>query len=173
VKIKIYKNFLNKEECQQLTDFALKLVENKTLAVNSCAGRYSGRYIRTIKLPELAKQLNKKVREVAKISQYPVAVDRGVEGVNIVVTVEEGRLPRHLDARSGDRATYRCNVITQKSDIGGELVIEGEKVNLEEGDLHCYLTSEVVHEVTPSAGKPRVLWMFGAWIPLNETQNFL
>jgi hypothetical protein len=56
----------------------------------------------------------------------------------------------------------RCNVLTRKADNGGELYVGGNKIDINVGDLHCYLPSTVEHYVTEVKGKTsRVLWMFG------------
>jgi hypothetical protein len=52
--------------------------------------------------------------------------------------------------------------MTRAADAGAELFIDGEKIDIGVGDLHCYLPSDAEHYVTTAEGNtPRVMWMFG------------
>jgi hypothetical protein len=77
---------------------------------------------------------------------------------------------KHKDPKSIDGlATLRCNILTQAADAGGILYIEGQQVDVKEGDLHCYLVSEHEHWATEVEGStPRIMWMFGAHVEAND-----
>ncbi len=68
--------------------------------------------------------------------------------------------------------------MTQSPDDGGILYVDGNQIDINVGDLHCYYPSEHPHFVTEVKGKtPRILWMFGAHRPhedfLNQQKNYL
>jgi hypothetical protein len=62
--------------------------------------------------------------------------------------------------------------MTRKVDAGGVLYLEGQPVDIEVGELHCYLASDFSHQVTEVKGEtPRVLWMFGAYVPSQDWES--
>ena len=62
--------------------------------------------------------------------------------------------------------------MTRAADDGGVLYLDEQRIDIEVGELHCYLASEVQHYVTTVRGKtPRVLWMFGAFVPSEDWDN--
>jgi len=75
----------------------------------------------------------------------------------------------HKDPRQGYLSALRCNVMTRAANAGAELYVGGQLVNIEVGELHCYLASEFEHKVTEVQGNTsRVLWMFGAAVPIED-----
>jgi hypothetical protein len=59
--------------------------------------------------------------------------------------------------------------MTQAPDNGGILYVDGNSVDINVGDLHCYYPSEQRHSVTDVEGMtPRILWMFGAHRPYED-----
>ena len=75
----------------------------------------------------------------------------------------------HTDGRTGFLATLRCNLLSRKSEEGGELFVNNKEYPMEEGAIHCYLVSENPHRVEEVKGDtPRVLWMFGFGVDINE-----
>jgi hypothetical protein len=62
--------------------------------------------------------------------------------------------------------------MTQAADNGAELFVDGSKIDIKTGDLHCYLASDFEHYVTEVKGNtPRILWMFGAYVPTEHWEN--
>jgi hypothetical protein len=169
--ITIYKNFLNKDDCEYLNNLALNYLETNVVQSNSIAGRYTTRYIKKINqdfdFTERVYELSKKIKQKANLLNFRNEDERGKNGVNVAVTLDNGLIEEHTDPRgvNGD-ITYRCNVITQKSETGGNLILGKNTINLDVGDVHCYAVSEIPHTVMASFGKtPRILWMFGVQIP--------
>jgi hypothetical protein len=63
--------------------------------------------------------------------------------------------------------------MTSAADGGGQLMVEGEPVDINVGDLHCYAVSELLHQVSPFEGTtPRIMYMFGAAIPEESMDTF-
>lgn len=169
--MRIFKNALTAIECKELNSIANNYLMNGVLKQGGYVGRFTTRYVSSsFKFDDVVYNLDKKIREIAGICKYEREYPRGKDGINVAVTVNQGGISLHTDPRSNTGCvTYRCNVITQKSNVGGELVIDGEVVNLDIGDLHCYAVSEEPHIVTAVEGSvPRILWMFGCHIPLEE-----
>ena len=172
--IKILKNFLTEEECQRLNKIATEYLDKGILKVGGYDGRYTTRFVEdNFKFDPFVYTLSEKIRRAANIDKYALEYPRGKDGINVAVTIEDGYIELHTDPRAEDgSATYRCNVITQKSNVGGDLVMDGKVVDLDVGDVHCYAVSEIPHIVTATEGStPRILWMFGAHIPLADWNN--
>jgi hypothetical protein len=69
--------------------------------------------------------------------------------------------------------TYRCNILTQANEDGCDLYVDGKKIDIEVGDLHCYMVSELEHYVTEAKGEtPRIMWMFGCHIPKEHWSEY-
>lgn len=85
------------------------------------------------------------------------------DGIVNGIGFEGGSICSHVDPIYFDGTqTVHCNVVSQKSNIGGVTVIENVAYDIDEGDLLCYVVSKLKHEVTPTAGdKNRILWVFG------------
>ena len=172
--IKILKNFLTAEECQQLNEIAIRYFRDGILQIGGYGGRYTTRHVHSsFKFDPFVYEISTKIRRAANIDKYALEYPRGKDGVNVAVTIKDGYIALHTDPRAEDGSvTYRCNVITQKSDIGGDLIMDGKVVDLGVGDVHCYAVSEIPHIVTATEGStPRILWMFGAHIPLADWNN--
>jgi hypothetical protein len=189
--VQIFKNFLTKEECEKLSEIALKGVEEKWIgpSTNSVIGyilrhvglftykkRLTSRpYMRNKKYPEYVLEISNKVRNFMGIQKYPLILkyknfQHGSDGIVVSVTYPGGNVTEHCDLRSEDNwVTYRCNIITQAPDSGGILYVDGNPVDISVGDLHCYYPSEHAHYVTDVEGEtPRILWMFGAHRPYED-----
>lgn len=179
--VRIVKNFLSKEKCDSLNKAAMLGVEKGWVdkGISRKKFDYPLRYTSRIHMkdneyPKEVLDISNKIREFCGIDQYPIIEGHGKNGAVVSVTFNGGDTYEHNDPRSecGLYATYRCNVLTQKPNFGGVLFVNGKEIQLEEGDLHCYFASEVKHYVTTTTGDiPRILWMFGAHIPLSEINN--
>jgi hypothetical protein len=67
--------------------------------------------------------------------------------------------------------TMHCNVIVQKPESGGNVVIESQEFDMPEGDIICYYVSDLKHSVTEVIGsKNRLMWIFAFCVEkdLNE-----
>jgi hypothetical protein len=178
--IKIFKNFITLDECEQLSDIALNGVEDGWIGPGITKGesgfiRYNKRftsrmYMNGRKYPEFVIELSNRVREFAGIQHYPLIRGHGSGGVVVSVTYPGGDVYSHRDPRSPEgHTTYRCNIMSQAADEGAELYVDDKLVDVSVGDLHCYYASEQTHHVTEVKGQtPRILWMFGAHLPYQD-----
>lgn len=169
MKVQIYKNFLSVEECELLNNSALHNIDEWFgKSVSPIKNRLTTRFVMKDKgyTPEVI-EIADKVRKHVGVENFPIIKGHGSDGIVATITYQGGSVHSHLDPRSDDGLpTYRCNVLTQANEDGAELYVSGEKINLEVGDLHCYMVSELEHYVTEAKGPtPRIMWLFGAHIP--------
>lgn len=174
--IKVFKQFLSPEECKTLNDIAFQGIQEGWVfeGVQDRRPGYKLRYtsrmhMKTADYPEFVYTISNRVREFLNIDQYPIIAGHGRNGVVVSVTFQNGSVYEHQDPRSvTGLGTYRCNILTQANENGADLHLNGEKIELAAGDLHCYFASEVPHSVSEALGPtPRILWMFGAHLPVN------
>jgi hypothetical protein len=180
MRIERHKNFLSPEECSALNAWVDEGVEKKWLdvGISRGVGQYAERvtnrlYGDRFEYPQVVLDVSNRIRAFCGVNSYGVIEGHGRDGVVASCTFDGGDVYAHQDPRSLDGlATLRCNVMTRKADSGGELYLDGQRVDLETGELHCYLASEIPHYVTTVNGKtPRVLWMFGAHVPVEDWES--
>lgn len=177
MNVKIFKNFLTKEECNVLNEITKQGIEDGWIykGFQKPNFNYSLRYTSRMHMgnheyPDFVKSISNKIRSFLKIDSYPLILGHGKDGVVVSITFKGGSVYKHKDPRSDDDLiTYRCNILTQANEDGCELYVGGEKININVGDLHCYMASEIEHYVTEAKGEtPRIMWMFGCHLPLND-----
>jgi hypothetical protein len=177
MRIEIYPNFATQEEIKVLNAWTELGVINKWLDEGFSeyglhtdrrltSRQYAGRY----NIPNEIIAISNRVRDFVGVNTYPIIDLNGKNGVVVNYTLSGGDVYKHKDPRNFDGlATLRCNILTQKADTGGVLYVEGQQVDVEVGDLHCYLVSEHEHWVTTVGGNtPRIMWMFGAHVPAED-----
>lgn len=74
----------------------------------------------------------------------------------------------HQDSAPKDFAHVRCNVMLKKPKEGGDPIIDGEILKVEEGDLWIVFSSLELHGSTPISEPYRIIKSFGALIPINN-----
>jgi hypothetical protein len=177
MRIDIYPNFATQEEINALNEWAELGVKNKWLGIGITVGAkatttrltsrlYGDRY----EYPQVVRDLSDRIRKFISISSYPLIEGHGRDGVVVTYTYPGGDVYKHKDHQSVEGlATLRCNILTQKADSGCQLYVDGQQVNFNVGDLHCYLVSEHEHWATKVEGNtPRIMWMFGAHVPAED-----
>jgi hypothetical protein len=181
MRIEVIPSFATQEEIKALNSWATLGVKNKwldtgigsqgTTQKRLTSRMYGSRY----EYPQIVRDLSDRIRKFVGIDNYPLIVNHGRDGVVVSYTIPNGDVYKHKDPRSKEGvATLRCNVLTQKADEGGVLFVDGQQVDFEVGDLHCYLVSEHEHWATEVKGNtPRIMWMFGAHVPAEDWNNGL
>jgi hypothetical protein len=164
-------NFLSDSECNLLNEWVLIGVKKKWLDFGTNRGSaltYQHRlttrpYGQRFQYPEIVYEISEKITKFLEIQHLKKSdVGGGRDGIVVSYTLPGGENSIHKDPKEGDFHLLRCNVMTQAADSGGELFVGNKKININVGDLHCYLPSTVEHYVTEVKGQtPRVLWMFG------------
>lgn len=180
MRIEIVPNFLTQEEVIQLNNWAKLGVQKKWLGAcppvngNPIYSRFTTRgFGHRFKYPQFVRDLSEKIRKFVGVDSYPIIEGHGRDGVVVSYTLPGGSVHAHRDPRGATGlATLRCNVLTQKADDGAELYVDGTKIDINVGDLHCYLVSEHEHVVKQVLGStPRIMWMFGAHVPAVDWNN--
>lgn len=179
MRLEIAKGFLTTAECRLLNAWALDGVQKGWLDAGISSGSETQKRLtsrmygdRFTTPPEIL-AISEKIRKHAGVGNAPLVSGHGKDGIVVSCTFDKGDVYAHRDPRNfHGLATLRCNVMTQKPQNGGVLYLEDTKVELDEGDLHCYLASEHTHNVTEVQGSlPRILWMFGASVPAKNWDN--
>lgn len=177
MRIDIYPNFATQEEINALNEWAELGVKNNWLGSGITT---SGEIIKTrltsrmygdrYEHPPIIINLSNRIRKFVGIDSYPLISHHGRDGIVVSYTLPSGDVYKHKDPKGKDGlATLRCNILSQKADAGCQLYIEGQPVNFNVGDLHCYLASEHDHWATPVEGNtPRIMWMFGCHLPAED-----
>ena len=177
IRIERVKNYFSPEECAALNTWVDEGVKNGWLGggitIGACAysKRFTSRlYADRFEYPQVVRDLSDQVRQFCGVAEYPLVTGHGRDGVVVSCTFPGGDVYPHKDPRSLDNIpTLRCNVMTRAADSGCVLHIEGQSVDIEVGELHCYLVSEHEHFATLVEGSTsRVMWMFGAHVPAED-----
>ncbi len=71
--------------------------------------------------------------------------------------------PPHTDAAKHGRTHRRINAVIAPAIHGGELIVEGARIDLAIGDAVLFSPCSELHEVTPVGGT-RLLFSVGAWV---------
>lgn len=172
MKVFMVKGFANQDTCDQLNAWVDMGVQNQWLGggINKNSNwdyqkrlttrNYGDRFEYPAKVYEVFDSITKSL----KLQDLPKSVaGKGKDGVVVSCTYPGGDVYSHTDPMEGvNLHVLRCNIVTRKPDAGGKLFIGGQQIDIEVGDLHCYLASAVPHYVTTvEGGTSRVLWMFG------------
>lgn len=178
--VKTYRNFLCEEECAFLNKVALSNIGKwfddgwDTGGTRTKLRLTTRMYMGEKKYPSKILDISKRVRQQAGINTYPLIANHGSDGIVCSIIYQGGDIYEHKDPKSVDGLpTYRCNILTQANENGANLYVDGKKINIEVGDLHCYMVSELPHYVTEAKGvTPRIMWLFGAHIPKENWVDY-
>jgi hypothetical protein len=180
--VKIYKNFLTIDECEELNKISMQAVNQgyccKGLEPHGL-GNYDLRYSTRLNMankqyPEFVYAVSKKVTDFMQFQNFTTMKNTGSNGIVTSVMFKDGDLFEHMDGQGmGLKKSYRCNVVTQHTGEGGDLYVDNKKVDINVGDLHCYDASSYLHKVTTYNGNiPRIIWMFSYLIPKEKLDEF-
>lgn len=174
----ILRQFISQAEKDDLNSFVDKGVREGWLGPGTNRGgydydkRYSSRmHTQPFEYPPVAFDVYARVTGHLSFSGLKKSVrGPGKGGIVVSCTFSGGDVYEHIDPKEPDGLdVLRCNIMTRKPLEGGVLFVGGRPIHLEEGDLHCYLASDVKHYVTTVSGpRSRVLWMFGFQIAKKE-----
>lgn len=184
-KVLLVRNFLNAQEIQTLKDWSTQAV-NENQFVDGITGdwdkkeftttkkRLTNRMSQNINYPELVKTLQDRIRDTIPITKNaPVIEGHGKDGVVVSVTYNDGDVYKHKDPSVGEGVVgLRCNILASKAQSGGNIHVEDNTYDLNEGDMMCYLVTEYYHSVDVCHGdNPRILFMFGFVVDKDTWEN--
>jgi hypothetical protein len=79
----------------------------------------------------------------------------------------------HIDRAPEGLVHVRCNLMLRKPAEGGNPVLDGEELNINEGDLWLCLASMELHSSTPIKGGERLIFSFGGLVPIEQVKNII
>lgn len=178
MRVERVKNFITQAECDALNAWADEAADKNWMGAGLLAnGAVEERLRLTTRFygdrfdyPPLVLDIRDKIAKAVGIEKFPLILDHGKDGVVVNRMDVGGDLFAHMDRWSptGELLALRCNILTRKPAKGGALFLEGELTDIEVGELHCYTASTRLHRVaTVEEGPARVLWMFGAYVPVG------
>jgi hypothetical protein len=80
---------------------------------------------------------------------------------------------KHRDRTARGYTHARCNVMLKKPPIGGNPIIDGVEIDVNQGDIWLVLASLEEHGSTPIAGGERVIFSFGGLVEDSQIQKIL
>ena len=168
MKVKVYKDFLNLEDCQALNDFALACVKGNIFtdgmlskSVNKPNAQMVSRFNKNIVFTELALQIQKQLQEKFNLPDESINKQFHKQGIIVNVSFNGAQVVRHKDGSKEGYSALRCNIITSQPDNGGILHVSDSPIELKQGDLYTCLVSEYEHYVSKNkSDTPRIVWQF-------------
>jgi len=79
----------------------------------------------------------------------------------------------HTDPAPEGLVHTRCNLMLRKPEEGGNPVLDGEELDIDEGDLWLCLASMELHSSTPIKGGERLIFSFGSLVPTEQIKNII
>jgi len=179
MRIERHKNFLSSEDCAALNAWVDEAVKNKWIDAgiskgnNNYTKRFTSRlYADRFEYPQIVRDISNRIRFFCGVDTYGLIEGHGRDGVVVSCTFPGGDVYAHKDPKVGGYAALRCNIMTRSANSGAKLYIGGEHIDIEVGELHCYLASDFKHSVTEVEDETsRVLWMFGAYVPKEDWES--
>lgn len=180
-RVEVIKNFATAQECAELNAWVGQGIESKWLDEGLSRGDlgYKKRLTTRMvgdrsKIPEVAVGLQERICKRFGLSGFNKAEKSGGnKGVVVSCIFKGGDVYSHCDPK-GDAllSTLRCNLLSSEADAGCDLQMDGSQIEFGEGDLVCYLVTDFTHNVTENLGdKPRILWMFGWYVPAEDWEH--
>jgi hypothetical protein len=74
----------------------------------------------------------------------------------------------HTDSAPEGLVHTRCNLMLRKPVRGGNPIIDGEELEVDEGDLWLCIASMELHGSTPIYGGERLIFSFGGLVPVEQ-----
>jgi hypothetical protein len=178
MRLEITNNFITPQECNILNKWAYEGVDKKWIDQGISRKLFTTQRLTSrlygdrFEYPQEALDLSTRIRKFVGVDGYSIINNHGKNGIVVSYTKPTGDVYKHKDPKELGMSALRCNIITQDADDGAELFVNGSKVDIKFGDLHCYLASDFEHYVTEVKGNtPRILWMFGAYVPKEDWEN--
>lgn len=170
------KNFLTQAECDQLNGVTQYGYDNgmMTLGLNTQL-RYTSRIDTSLyTYPQVVLDLASRVRTYCGVSGYPIITGQGSDAIvtNYMPTGADIFSYQAFTNPTDGAGQFWAFIVTQASESGGVLQLNGVDYPVEVGELYCYMTSDTTQYTTPVSGATtRICWMFGNWVPASDWEN--
>jgi hypothetical protein len=164
-------NFITHYECEKLFEWTFSKYKNQELKYTKHCERHTTRFINEhIIFPSEAYTIQDRIEKKYNIlSRYRTIFANGQGIYSGLAEPFKGHYEKHKDpVYRKDTVTLHCNIVVTEN-LGGEVCINGELIEMKRGMLIVYPVSEVEHEVLPVRDNTfRNLWVFGYSVPKNE-----
>jgi hypothetical protein len=87
--------------------------------------------------------------------------------------LEGAAVQEHIDQAPEGYVHTRCNVMLKKPKIGGNPILDGEEIEIEQNDMWLCLASLERHWSTPISGGERLVFSFGAYVPMKQIKKII
>jgi hypothetical protein len=165
------KQFISQAQCVELNTWVNLAITNKWLDLgrgenaswNMNSRLTTRQYGHRFEYPQIVHDVFTLITEALELHDLDKSIaGGGRDGIVVSCTYTNGDVYEHTDPMEGERHVLRCNIMSQKAELGADLYIGNKHIDVEVGELHCYLPSDVPHYVTTAKGRtPRIMWMFG------------
>ena len=159
------RRFLTSDEHATLLGWAEEQYSGGHLMVNNTGDR---RYFRSYTeadsaVPALFWDVRRRALSTFSVTDYE---DEPLFKCFLGCNIEGGFVHRHTDPAPPGKYHVRMNIMVSKPRGGGEPIIDGRKVQVEEKDLWCFFPSFMLHESTPVQGaRKRFVISIGVLVP--------
>lgn len=170
--VTIIRNFLSKEECSELNEWAIQN-ENKEFfkTGKEAENRKTTRYSKNIefKYPILILEKFQHFKKEFGVENLN-NIEQGKNGIICAISTNGSILRKHKDPSHNNFNSFHLVIQTSKSEIGGELVINDRVYKVNEGDVLCFFADCNEHYTTENIGsKPRIVWILGIKMNFKKT----
>jgi hypothetical protein len=167
---KIFKNFLTERQCDILSEWILENKDKSFFKDANMKGiRLTTRYsnVNDFIFPKESYKIKEKIINKLKIKKFNLPSFK--DGMIASYAASGDTCYNHKDpVWKENTITLHCN-IKLSNNLGGNPVIENEKINLKKGDMWIYPVSNVIHGSDLITGKiPRTTWIFGFCIKQED-----
>ncbi len=165
--MRILASFITEEERGLALAFVNQLRDGERLEVNSISPhRYCFEFSDELPLVPVLRTLGDRIRSVVGES-HP---KDSLLGWLVSYIEPGGEIHPHLDNQGiyqtrGDVKHLRCNIVLQKDESSGHVIVEGQMFAPQEADLWMFLASDQRHGSTVVRGKPRIVLQYGFAVP--------
>tara|TARA_R100000654_G_C2613769_1_gene117190 strand:+ start:118 stop:588 length:471 start_codon:yes stop_codon:yes gene_type:complete len=87
--------------------------------------------------------------------------------------LEGAEVHEHMDSAPKGFVHTRCNLMIKKPKEGGNPVIDGKEIDVQNNDLWLCLASLEKHKTTPVKKGERIIFSFGGLVPINQLENII
>jgi len=159
------RRFLGGQEHSVLLQWAEEQFASGQLNSNDMgACRFSKSYVETdIAVPAVFWDIRRQAVNLFSVEDYE---DEPFYKCFLGCNTESGYVHRHVDPSPPDKHHVRINIMLSKPFGGGDPIINGRKIHVDERDLWCFFPSFMPHESAPVRGsRKRFVISIGILVP--------
>ncbi len=173
----VIKDFVNKEldalNTWALDNYTKPFFKDSNMGIpgTGFTTRYNSEKDEIIKFPKEAYEIKEKIVKALDIKSYKNPFRLQNNEIVCNIAFNDAEIRKHKDPIwYPETYTFHCNILSSKSEQGGNTYINDELFSVNAGDLLCYDVSNKEHVVDKVIGdSPRILWIFGFCLPDPQT----